>query len=60
MAAGQRITVGLRRVGLTVTVAPLDNSFRAHDGDNLLTVVAAMALDDGWWWVDSPPTHGAG
>jgi hypothetical protein len=36
----------------------------ATSGDVVLrspaTVVAVMALDDGWWWVDNPPAHAAG
>jgi hypothetical protein len=38
--AGQRIHVGMAHAGCTVTVESADNTFRVHDGDEMLTEIA--------------------
>nr|WP_240942507.1 IS481 family transposase [Planosporangium thailandense] len=40
VVAGQRIHVGIRHAGATVTVEAADTTFRIHDGDRLITEVA--------------------
>jgi hypothetical protein len=40
VVAGQRIHVGMVHAGRTVTVETADNTFRVHDGDELLAEVA--------------------
>jgi hypothetical protein len=43
VVAGQRIHVGIRHAGATLTVEEADTTFRIHDGDQLITEVPRTA-----------------
>ncbi|MGW3606810.1 IS481 family transposase [Micromonospora sp. NPDC005161] len=44
--AGQRIHVGIRHAGATLTVEAADTTFRVHDGDQLVTEVTRTTAKD--------------